>query len=93
MLEIRYNTLTNEVTGWWGSRFGNHEVKLKDRHDEAIIELDILVPDKPLEAWLYDGDKLIPNPDCVEPKPPRNLIVEIDELKARLDSIEVKEVT
>lgn len=83
MLEIRYNKETKEVTGWWGNRFGNHAVKLKNRPNEAIIKLDIPIPDKPLEAWLYDETtkSLTPNPDYVEPEPPRNYGVEIDEIK------------
>ena len=69
MLEIRYNKNTKELTGWWGNRFGNHEVKLKNRPDEVIIELDIPIPDKPLRAWLYDEttQALIPNLAYVEP--------------------------
>ena len=85
MLEVRFNIVTRELTGWWGSRFGNEEIKLKDRPDEAIIMLDIPIPDKPLDAWLYDSFHLVPNPDYVEPKPARNLAAEIDELKARLE--------
>lgn len=71
MLEIRYDTITKELTGWWASRFGNHEAKLRDRPDEAIVALDIGIPEKPLEAWLYDeaGESLQPNPDYIEPEP------------------------
>ncbi len=87
MLEIRYNKITKELTGWWGNRHGNHEVNLKNRPDESIALLDIPIPDKDLSAWLFDGDKLIPNPSYVEPEPPRNLLAEIDELKARLGDI------
>ena len=87
MLEVRYNTQTGEVTGWWGNRWGNEEAKLKNRPDEAIAMLDIGISDKPLNAWLSDGKKLSPNPDYVEPPPSRDLLVEIDELKARLDKI------
>ena len=87
MLEIRYNKTTKELSGWWADRHGKHEVKLKNRPDEAMALLDIDIPDKDLSAWLFDGDKLIPNPAYVEPLPPRNLLAEIDELKARLDKI------
>ena len=87
MLELRYNKTTKEITGWWGDRFGNKKVKLKNRPNEAIVMLDIPIPDEPLDAWLYDGDKLILNPAYVEPLPPRNLLAEIDELKARLDVV------
>ena len=87
MIEVRYNTITGAVTGWWGKRFGNEEVKLKNRPDEAIVMVDLDIPSKPSEAWLFDGDKLIPNPDYVEPKPPRDLGAEIDELKASVEAL------
>jgi len=69
MLEVRYNKITKEITGWWGNRFGNEEVKLKDRPDEEIVTLDIPVPNMPLEALLYDEttQSLIPNPDYTPP--------------------------
>ncbi len=80
MLEIRYNKNTGEVTGWWGNRFGNKKVKLKNRPDETIVMLDISIPDKPPKAWLFDGMKLISNPDYVEPEPARDPLAEIDKL-------------
>lgn len=90
MLEVRYNKTTKELTGWWSSRHGNHEVKLRNRPDERMAMLDIPVPDKDLEAWLYDkvNRKLMPNPNYIEPKPPRDLEAEIDELKASLKELE-----
>jgi len=88
MLEVRYNKKTGEVTGWWGNRHGNHEAKLKNRPNGAIVLLDIDVPDKPLEAWLYKDKKLVANPDYVEPLPPRDLFSEVDELKARIIELE-----
>ncbi len=87
MLEVRYNETTKELTGWWGDRHGNHEVKLKNRPSEKMAMLDIDIPEKDLSALLFDGTKLIPNPAHVEPPPPRDLLAEIDELKARLDKI------
>ncbi|GAG87228.1 unnamed protein product [marine sediment metagenome] len=90
MLEIRYNTITKEVTGWWGDRHGNHEVKLKDRPNEAMAMLDIGIPNKPLAAWLYDGKKLVPNPDYIEPKPPRDLATEIDDLRAEIQELKLR---
>lgn len=65
MLEVRYNTITNLITGWWGNRFGQHEVKLEGRPDEAIVELDIYIPPLPLHAYLYQpsSNTLIANPD------------------------------
>lgn len=88
MLEVRYNTITKELTGWCGDpmQFGN----LKDRGNEAIVVLDIAVPDKPLDAWLCDGKSILPNPGYIEPIPPRNLAAEIDKLKARVDKLEKK---
>jgi len=85
MLEVRYNTETKEITGWWGSRFGNHKIKLKNRTNEAIATLDIDVPNKPLEAWLFEDatQSLIPNPSYVEPVA-RDLAEEVDEIKAKI---------
>ena len=89
MLEVRYNKDTKEITGWWGSRFGNKEIKLKNRPSEAIVTLDIGVPETDLTAWLYDkGTKsLIPNPSYTEPKPEWNLYAEVDELEAEVTKI------
>ena len=87
MLEIRYNKTTKELTGWWGNRYGNHGVKLKSRPNEAMAVLDIGIPDKDLSAWLLDGNKLIPNPAYVEPEPPRDLLAEIDGLRADIKEL------
>ena len=87
MLEVRYNKNTKELTGWWRDRHGNHEVKLKNRPNEEMAMLDIGIPDKGLDAWLYDGDKLIPNPAYVEPKLPRDYGKEMDELKVELSKL------
>ena len=84
MLEVRYNTITKEVTGWWGNRHGNHEVKLKNRPDEAIVLLNIPIPHQPIKAHLLDSDKLAIKPNYIEPLTPRDLQSEIDELKAKL---------
>ncbi|MBA7658970.1 hypothetical protein ES703_66933 [subsurface metagenome] len=88
MLEIRYNKQTSEITGWWGSRYGNHEVKLKNRPDEVIIMLDIPIPDKPLGAWLFDNGKLISNPSYIKPELPRDLVAELDDLKVKVENPE-----
>ena len=71
MLEVRYNTITNQVTGWWGNRHGNHSLKLKNRPHEAIVELDVPIPDKPIDAWLYfpNNDSLTLSGDYIEPPP------------------------
>lgn len=89
MLEIRYNTITRELTGWWGSRFGNHEVKLKNRPNESIVTLDIPIPEKPLGAYLMMADLtgLEDNPNYMPPEPPRSTYIStihaIDVAKAR----------
>ncbi len=92
MLEIRYNTITKELTGWWGDRHDNHNVKLKNRPNEAMALIDIPVPGKPLSAWLYDEatQSLVANPSYIEPKPPRDLGKEMDTLKAEVDKLKVK---
>ena len=87
MLEIRYNKLTKELTGWWASRHGNHDVKLKNRPGEKMAVLDVPIPDKPLGAWLFDKGKLTPNPGYVESEPPRDLEAEIDELRAEIEEL------
>lgn len=90
MLEVRYNTETKELTGWCADpeQFGY----LKDRGNEVVVVLDIPIPDKPMEAWLFDEvtQTLIPNPDYVEPEPPRDLAQEINGLKARVKELEIK---
>lgn len=92
MLEVRYNKQTKKVTGWWGNRHGNHDIKLKNRPDEEIIYLDINVPDKPIEAWLMKANLsgLETNPAFIEPVLPQDLRVEIDDLKVRVESLEKK---
>lgn len=92
MLEIRYNKTTKELTGWWNTRHGNHEVKLKNRPDEAMAMLDMGIPDKEIGAWLFDkpNKKLIPNPGYVEPKPSRDFATEIDLIKTEVAEILTK---
>ncbi len=87
MIEIRYNKTTGKLTGWWGNRHGNRDVKLKNRTDERMALLDIPIPDKPLGAWLFHKNKLIPNPAYVEPEPPTDLKAEIDELRTEIGEL------
>ena len=89
MLEVRFITATGEVTGWCGDKkqFGNLE---RGRTSEAIIILKRTAPPAALDAYLIKDNKLIDNPSYIEPPPPRDLMAEIDELKARLVSLEVK---
>ncbi len=90
MLEIRYNKTTKALSGWWGDRHGNHDAKLKNRPDEEMALLDIPLPDRPLGAWLYDGKKLTPNPEYLEPTPSRDLEAEMDELKGQVATLMAK---
>lgn len=57
-MEIRYNKKTKEVTGWWLSRFNNHEIKLSNRPNEIIVNVNTNVPGKslPLNSWLFNKD-------------------------------------
>lgn len=86
MLEIRYIIETKQLTGWCGDleQFGKLD---RNRPTEAVVILDIPIPDKPVEAWLFDGSKLIPNPDYIEPEPPFDAKAEIDELRAEIDKL------
>ncbi len=90
MVEIRYNKIAGELTGWWANRFGNHEVKLKNRPGEAIVMLNIPLPDRKLYDWLYDETtkSLIPNPNYIEPAKNRDAFAEIDSLEARIKKLE-----
>ena len=88
MLEVRYNKITKELTGWWGDRHGNHEVKLKNRPDEVIVMLGLPIPDKPLVAWLFDKGKLVLNPDYTEPEPVKDLATRVSELEAKIAVLE-----
>lgn len=87
MLEIRYRTDTKELTAWCGDekQFGNLD---RDRAEEATVVLDIPIPSKPLEAWLFDGNKLVLNPDYTEPKPVRDLEAEIDKINKKFNLLE-----
>lgn len=91
MLQIRYNILTGEVTGWWGSRRKiKNYAKRRNRPNEKLITLNIDKPDKPMEAWLFDitTKKLIPNPDYIEPVPKRDLLAELEAMEKRIKELE-----
>lgn len=90
MLEIRYDVNTKVLTGWWADRHVGGEIKLKNRPEERIILLDIPIPDKPLDAWLFDNasKSLMPNPNYTEPIPKRDLAAEMDDLRTRVKKLE-----
>jgi len=91
MLEVRYNINTSEVTGWCGdeAEFGNLQARWGV---EAVVVLDISVPDKPLDAYLFNtaNKTLMENPSFIEPPPTRDLFAEIDDLKAKVEKLEKK---
>ena len=82
MLEIRYRIDTGKITAsaYSPELTGGH---LEPKDGEGIAVFDMFTPET-IEAWLYDkvSQSLIPNPDYVEPAPPRDLKAEIDGLKA-----------
>ena len=86
MLEVKYNKYTKEVTGWCGDtkQFGY----LKPDNNEKVVILDIPLPDKPPCAVLFSKNKLILNPDYVEPEPAINIPDKIKELEARVKKLE-----
>jgi len=85
MIKIRYDKTTKEITGWRGTedRFDS----LSERAGQATVILDIPIPEKGKSAYLYD-EGLVPNPAHIEPKPPRDLTVEINVINARLRVLE-----
>ena len=89
MIEVRYNENTGIVTGWWASRHGNHEAKLKNRSDEAIVFIDVSRPSMPLEAWLCDGTQLLPNPNYIESVPAQN---PLEDILRRIGALETSNV-
>lgn len=86
MLKIRYNTETKKLTAWCGdeTQFGNLE-----REGHTVVVLDIPIPEKPMEALLYDEttQTLIDNPDYVEPEPVRDYGAEIDEIREEIKEL------
>lgn len=87
MLKIRYIKATEQVTGWNGDPSQHKYLKVRIGRGEAVVILDIPIPNKPLNALLYDEatQSLVPNPAYVEPEPPRDLAAEIDTLKAEIE--------
>ena len=94
MLEVLYETETKEVRGWCADpkQFNNFSPKLEQDITILPINLeDILESD---DYWVdLPNQTLLPNPDYEPPKPPRNLGMELDELKARVGVLEIKKVS
>lgn len=66
MLKIRYIMATGELTGWNGDLTQHQNLKVRAGQGEAVKVLDIPIPNKPLDALLYDGQALIPNPSYIK---------------------------
>ncbi len=85
MLEVLYDTATNEVRGWCADseQFGNFPIK--DGQDIVILDCGL-----PAESDVYHVDlaaqKVVGNPDYV-PVTPRDLEAEIDELRAEIEKL------
>lgn len=90
MLEVKYDTETRLLRGWCAdeTRFGG----LNPDEEQAVVMLDIPIPEKDPFAYLVKSDLsgLEPNPDYEEPEPPRGLAAEVDDLKARVEKLEGK---
>lgn len=86
MLEVTYITETKKLIAWNGDPAQFRGIA---RKGETVVVLDIPVPDKPIDAWLFDRatQSLIPNPDYVEPEPARDLAKEIDGLKVKIKEL------
>ena len=89
MLEVRYNTETKKLTGWCGD-FKQLSFLIKRWGIEEIVFLDIPIPPKDIDAYLYDEvtGTLIDNPDYVGPPP-----TEMEKLKTRIAELEAAKVS
>ena len=83
MLTVRYNKKTGLLTGW--------KEGVKARSDaENVVTMDIAKPNSDdYENYCYIGGKLVASGKPL-PIARRDPIAEIDELKARLDSLGVR---
>ncbi len=87
MIEVRYTTLTNKVTGWCGDKkqFGNLD---RQRPGESIVILNRTVPALSARAYLLQENKLVIDPAYTPPTPKRDLPHEFDILKERMTLLE-----
>ena len=87
MLEVFYETETKIITAW---RSVGRQGTRQTRNNESRAMLDIEPPRNEgasVRDYILDGQTVKLRPDFVVPEPPRDLLAEIDELKARLDKI------
>ena len=82
-LKIRYDTKIRLLSGWTDNEAEFN--RLQARKGERIVELSITKPDADdYEDFIFSRGKLISS-GKQQPEPPRDLLAEIDELKARLN--------
>ena len=87
MLAITYKNNSKVLTGWTGDEQTFDDIKYPA--DEAVAILDIPIPVKSANAWLFDEitKTLIAKPAYIEPLLARDLAKEIDGLKAEIKSL------
>ena len=90
MLKIRYNILTAQLTGWTDNELEFDQLLIREGEGETLIDAIKPQPSNDYEWWCYEGVGLVRSDKALPPEPPRNLAAEVDELKARLDSLGVK---
>lgn len=68
MLEVTYIKKTKRLIAWNGDP---DQFRNQAREGETVVILDIPIPNKPLDAWLFDEvtQSLMPNPSYVEELP------------------------
>lgn len=88
MLEILYDIHTNEVRAWNADI--NVQGNLNPKVGQHVIILPIAPPNFASDIYYIDlvNQKVVGNPTYIEPAPPRNLVAEIDDLKARVKKLE-----
>lgn len=87
MLEILYDTATNEVRGWNGD--DDAQGNFAPTPDQAVVIWDTPIPDFESDVYFIDlaGQVIIGNPDYIKPIP-RDSLAEIDDLRARIEHLE-----
>ncbi len=89
MLEVFYETESKIVTAWRsGDRIGIR--KLRDDESKVLLDIETPTNGATVRDYLYDEatQRLILNPDYVEPQPSRAPFAEIDKLDARVKALE-----
>ena len=84
MIRIRYKKSTGQIVGWRSGDRLDSLTKRTSAYD--LVDLDIAVPTEPAAALLFDGEKIVANPDYIEPK----RVDELADLKSRVEILEAK---